>query len=71
MKYLLPLLLLLFPLFVRAGHEVVSDSLLHDRYIQSIHLRTPDRALQLLDSAEQRHLPDIARHGYLHHIVDK
>ncbi|WP_418696405.1 helix-turn-helix domain-containing protein [Bacteroides sp.] len=59
MKYLLPLLLLLFPLFVRAGHEVVSDSLLHDRYIQSIHLRTPDRALQLLDSAEQRHLPDM------------
>lgn len=57
MKYLYLLLLLLFPLFIRAERENVSDSLLNVGYIRSIHLRTPDRALQLLDSAEQLRLP--------------
>ena len=46
-------------LFLSIQAEEVPDSLLTESYIQHIHLRNPQRALQLLNLAEQRQLPNL------------
>ena len=56
-KHLLCLLILF--LFLPIQAEEVPDSLLTESYIQHIHLRNPQRALQLLNLAEQRQLPNL------------
>lgn len=57
MKHLLCLLILF--LFLPIQAEEVPDSLLTESYIQRIHLRNPQRALQLLNLAEQCQLPNL------------
>lgn len=52
MKLLSRLLFIFLALPLSA--ENIPDSLLNEVYIRSIHLRNPQRALQLLDEAEKR-----------------
>lgn len=51
--------LLLFLGVSHAAARPVSDSMLHADSIQRIFLREPDKALQLLDAAEQRRIPGL------------
>ena len=59
MKVLGIAILLVIGLFfnnIRVSAQTVT---LTPRYIQKIHLQNPERALHLLDSVEQNHLPGI------------
>lgn len=43
----------------RSNAETIPDSLLNEKYITRIHLSDPDRALNLLDEAARRQLPEM------------
>lgn len=65
-KPLLVLITLLwFRLPVAAQDSHIPDSLLNEQYIQRLQLTDPQRALQLLDEAERRHVPDFPRYRQL------
>lgn len=48
-----------------AQKSPLPDSLLNERYIQRLQLTDPQRALQLLDEAERRHIADFPRYRQL------
>lgn len=59
MKVLGIAILLVIGLFFNNIHVSAQTVTLTPRYIQKIHLQNPERALHLLDSVEQNHLPGI------------
>ena len=63
--YLLLLSFLWLSLPAAAQKSPLPDSLLNERYIQRLQLTDPQRALQLLDEAERRHIADFPRYRQL------
>lgn len=61
--FLLALLWLRLPASAQDSH--IPDSLLNEQYIQKLQLTNPQRALQLIDEAERRHIPDFPRYRQL------